>query len=398
MPILFHNAQIIDGKGDIISNGFVGIEGNLITELGTGPAPQKGSDWERIDLQGRTLMPGIIDCHVHLCLDGSADPFLSLPQTPDPLLALKAYQSAYLTLLAGVTTVRDMGAKNGVVTHLRNAINSGILTGPRILSSGQCICMTGGHGWSMGREADGPDDVRKAVREQLKTGVDNVKFMATGGVLTPGVDPGSSQLSYAEMKAGIEEAHNAGRITGAHAQGTGGIKNAINAGIDTIEHGVFLDDEAIQMMLNHKVVFVPTIAAPYHIILGLNQGIPASVAEKAKSVDGSHLKSAQKAFAAGVTIAMGTDAGTPFNMHGANAKELELLIGVGLSPMQAIVAATGIASRTLRLENKIGSIEKGKIADLLAVTGNPLTDITLLQDKTRLVVVMKEGVFVKKTL
>ena len=181
MPILFYNAQIINGKGDIISNGFVGIEGNLITELGTGPAPQKGPDWERIDLQGRTLMPGIIDCHVHLCLDGSADPFLSLPQIPDPLLALKAYQFAQLTLQAGVTTVRDMGAKNGVVTHLRNAINSGILTGPRILSSGQCICMTGGQGWSIGREADGPEGVHKAVREQLKTGVDNVKFMATGG-------------------------------------------------------------------------------------------------------------------------------------------------------------------------------------------------------------------------
>jgi imidazolonepropionase-like amidohydrolase len=291
-----------------------------------------------------------------------------------------------------------MGAKNGVVTHLRNAINSGILIGPRILSSGQCICMTGGHGWSIGCEADGPEGVRKAVREQLKTGVDNVKFMATGGVLTPGVDPGSSQLSYAEMKAGIEEAHNAGRITGAHAQGTGGIKNAINAGIDTIEHGVFLDDEAIQMMLDRKIVLVPTIAAPYHIIQGLNQGIPASVAEKTKNVDGSHLKSAKKAFTAGVTIAMGTDAGTPFNMHGANAKELELLTRVGLSPMQAIVAATGIASRTLRLESKTGSIEKGKIADLLVVTGNPLKDITLLQDKARLVVVMKEGMFVKKAL
>jgi len=398
MPFLFHNAQIINGKGDIFSNGYVGVEGNLITELGTGPIPQKGPNWERIDLQGRTLMPGIIDCHVHLCLDGSADPFLSLPQIPDPLLVLKAYQSAYLTLQAGVTTVRDMGAKNGVVTHLRNAVNSGILMGPRILSSGQCICMTGGHGWSMGCEADGPDGVRKAVREQLKTGVDNVKFMATGGVLTPGVDPGSSQLSYAEMKAGIEEAHNAGRITGAHAQGTGGIKNAINAGIDTIEHGVFLDDETIQMMLDRKIVLVPTIAAPYFIIQGCNKGIPASVSEKAKSVDGSHLNSAKKAFAAGVTIAMGTDAGTPFNLHGANAKELELLTEIGLSPMQAITAATGIASRTLGLDKKVGVIEKGKIADLLAVTGDPLKDITLLQDQARLAMVMKEGIFVKKVL
>jgi imidazolonepropionase-like amidohydrolase len=340
----------------------------------------------------------MIDCHVHLCLDGTVDPFFTLQQEPDPLLTLKSYQFAQLTLQAGITTVRDMGAKNGVITQLRNAVNSGIVTGPRILSSGQCICMTGGHGWLIGREADGPDGVRKAVREQLKTGVDNVKFMATGGILTPGVDPGSAQLTYEEMKAGIEEAHKAGRKTAAHAQGTSGIKNALNAGIDTIEHGIFLDNETIQMMLDRKVAFVPTIAAPFHIIRGLSKGISAAIAEKAKNVSGSHLNSAKKAFSAGVTMAMGTDAGTPFNLHGANAKELELLTEIGFSPMQALVAATGIAAKTLGLENKIGTIEKGKVADLLVVTGNPLNDIKLLQNKENLTIIMKDGIFVKKAI
>ena len=237
-----------------------------LSKVGKGSGPAKTNGHEVIDLEGRSIAPGIIDCHVHLCLDGSADPCDPCRMILSAVMTLKTARNAQLTLLAGVTTVRDMGAMNGVTLPIRNAVAEGIVPGPRILSSGRCICMTGGHGWPFGREADGEDEVRKAVREQIKAGVDVIKLMATGGVMTPGVDPGAAQFTYEELKAGVEEAHKAGRRTASHAQGNQGVKNALRAGIDSIEHGVFLDDEAIQLFLDRKTALIPTISAPFHIL------------------------------------------------------------------------------------------------------------------------------------
>lgn len=217
--------------------------------------------------------------------------------------------------------------------------------------------------------------------------------------MTKGVEPGSTQLTLEELMAGVEEAQKAGRRTASHAQGNEGIKNALWAGINSIEHGIFLDDEAIELMLERKTYLVPTLSAPYHILRGgIKGGVPPFAVEKTKSVMKSHLQSIKKAYKAQVPIAMGTDAGTPFNRHGENLKELGLLVKVGLSPKEAIVAATKTASEVLGLEKKIGTLEKGKLADLIVVDEDPLKDISLLQGKDKILAIMKEGQFCKYLL
>jgi imidazolonepropionase-like amidohydrolase len=350
----------------------------------------------RIDLEGRSLLPGIIDSHVHLCLDGSPDPVGALIREPDPIITLKAAEFARRTLLAGVTTIRDMGGKGGIDLGLRTAIRSGLIPGPRMLASGRLICMTGGHGWQFGREADSPDEVRKAAREQIRAGADIVKLMATGGVMTPDVEPGSEQLTEEELRAGIQEAHKAGRRTATHAMGTQGILNALRAGIDSIEHGVFLNEEAVSLMVKKNVPLIPTLSALYHIEKkGIASGIPAFAVEKTLRLKPFHLESVRMAREAGVQVATGTDAGTPFNMHGENSGELMRLVEVGHSPMEALQAATQIAAKVIGWENDLGTIEEGKLADLIVVEGNPLEDIGLLLKAEAISLVMQGGKIVK---
>ncbi len=399
MNVLFDNCRIIDGTGKEVPQGFVVVWGNRIDAVGDGRDASRPPADEVIDLGGRSLLPGIIDAHVHLALNGDADPTVSFMRDHDFTVAYKSVKNAQQDLLAGVTTVRDLGSHKDIGIHLRNAVNGGIVWGPRICSSGRLICMTGGHGWTMGHEVDGEAEVRKAVREQLKAGADVIKLMATGGVMTPGVEAGAPQFTYEELRAGVEEAHKGGRKVSSHVQGAVGISNALRAGVDTIEHGIFIDDETIAMFLKNHAYLVPTLAAPLNILKnGVESGIPAFVIEKTKKVAGAHYESAGLAYRAGVTIAMGTDSGTPFNLHGANMKELELLCGIGLSPMEAITAATMTAARVLGLDEQIGSVERGKLADLIVVDGNPLEDITVLQKGERIMAVMKDGIFYKKTI
>jgi len=396
MGMLLRKGRIIVGNGEVIEDGTVVIEGNTLSFVGPSQELKASRQDMVYDISGKTILPGLIDSHVHLCLDGGPDPMTSLSRDSIPTVALKAAYHARLTLEGGVTAVRDLGGRDHVDIAIRNAIESGLIPGPRMICSGRPICMTGGHGWEFGREADGIDGVRQAVREQLKAGIDVVKLMATGGIMTRGVDPGSAQFTLEELIAGVEEAKKAGRRTATHAQGTEGIKNALWAGIDSIEHGFSLDEEAIELMLERKTYFVPTLSAPYHIIkAGMKAGVPAFVVEKSKAVAKIHFQSVKKAYKAGVAIAVGTDAGTPFNRHGANLKELELLINMGFTPMDAIVAATKTASEVLGLERKIGTLEKGKLADLIVVDGDPLEDITLLQKKDKILAIMKEGQFFK---
>jgi imidazolonepropionase-like amidohydrolase len=399
MATIFRNGNVIIGNGEMVEKGAVAINDNIISFVGAAKKIRPSKNDTLFDIAGKTILPGLIDAHVHLCLDGSPDPMTSISKDSIPHLTLKTASHARRTLEAGVTTVRDMGGKDYVDIAVRDGIESGLLQGPRMICSGRVVCMTGGHGWQFGREANGTDEVREAVREQLKAGVDFIKLMATGGVMTKGVDPGATQFTLEELIAGVEEARKAGRRTATHAQGNEGIKNSLWAGINSIEHGVFLDEEAIELMLEMDAYLVPTLSAPYQIIRGgVKGGVPRFAVEKSKSVMKSHLQSVRRAYKSKIPIAMGTDAGTPFNCHGENLKEMELLVKAGLTPMEAIVATTQTASKVLGLEKKIGTIEKGKLADLIVVEGDPLRDIRILQNRNNIVVIMKDGQFFKELI
>jgi imidazolonepropionase-like amidohydrolase len=391
MTIAFVNGTVFVGDGSVLEHATVFVEDERIAKVTQGDVkvPRQA---RTIPLDGQTILPGFIDCHVHFCSDASPDPITALMREPPPIATLKAAGFARQTLIAGITSVRDMGGGHGIDLSIRDAIRSGLIVGPRMLVSGKLICMTGGQAWPMGREADGPFEVRKAAREQIKAGADIVKLMATGGVLTPGVQPGSEQYTEEELRAGIEEAHKSGKKSAAHAQGTQGILNALRAGIDSIEHGIYLNEETISLMVKRGVPLIPTLSAMLQIeSKGTEAGIPAFAVEKTLRVKPFHLKSVAMAREAGVQVALGTDAGTPFNLHGENLGELKHLVDLGYSPMEALQSGTRIAAQVLGLEKELGTIEKGKLADLVVVEGNPLDDIGILLKPERVRVVMRGG-------
>jgi len=396
MITAFINGTVFVGDGKVLEHATVIVEGDKIVKVGKGKTPvPRGA--EKISLDEGMLFPGFIDCHVHLCLDGSPDPMTTLLRDPVPTTTLKAGRLAYKTLMSGVTMVRDTGGKDTIDICLRDAIRSGLILGPRMLVSRQMVCMTGGHGWQFAREADGPDEVRKAAREQIRGGADLVKFMATGGVLTPGVEPGAAQLTEEELRAGIDEAHKAGRKTTTHAMGTEGILNALRAGIDCIEHGVYMNEEAISFMKKKGIPFIPTLSALFHIEnKGVEAGIPAYAVEKTKRVKPHHLNSIRMAREAGVMVAAGTDAGTPFNEHGQNVGEMIFLVDQGYSPADALRAGTSIAAKVLGVEKDFGTVQEGKVADLVVVKGNPLENMKALL--TSVAVVMQGGKVVRNDL
>ena len=393
---VLRNARLFDGSGAPPQDGVnVLIEGGRIAAVGRDAGGREGA--AVLDLDGKTLLPGLIDCHVHLAFAGDPDEVPRVPTMPTSVLAWQASEHARRTLEAGFTAVRDLGTRDNIAIHLRDVIEAGKMPGPRIRAVGSIVCMTGGHGWFIGREADGPDDVRKAVREQLRAGADAIKFTATGGVMTPRVDPRAASLTEEELRAGIEEAHKAFVRAAAHAQGTSGIKNAVRAGIDSIEHGIFLDDEVIEEMRTRGTFFVPTLVAPENISKhGLAAGIPAYAVEKSDRLRETHRDSFRKAVRGGVRIAMGTDAGTPFNRHGANAEEIALMVECGMPPADALVAATRSAAELLDLLDETGTIEPGKRADLVIVDGDPLADVRVLCRSEAIVGVMRGGVWTKR--
>lgn len=375
-------ARLIDGRGgSAVRDAGLLVEDRKVVKVGRVEEFELGKDVEVVDLGDKTVMPGMINCHVHIIMEPCADPSSVLCRESDAKAALRGVRNLKKHLRSGVTFFRDMGGSNGVDLDLRDFVNQGLVEGPNFLASGKVITMTGGHGWQMGRECDGVDEVRKAAREQLRAGADIIKIMATGGVMTPGVEPGSPQLTYEEIKIAVEEAHKAGKKTATHAQGTTGIKNAVLAGIDSVEHGIFLDDEVIEMMKERGTYLVPTLVAPYFIVVnGVEKGIPEYAVEKSKRVMESHFRSFKRAREAGVKIAMGTDAGTPFNLHDKTAYELKLMVEAGMTPMEAIQAATKNASELLGVEKSYGTLEEGKYADFIVLGEDPLENIeTLLE-------------------
>lgn len=382
---MLSGARIIDGTGaEPVRGRSVVVEKGVITAVVEDARAPRGNG---VDLAGHTLLPGLINCHVHLCFGAEADPVRPMREEPVALTAIKALLRARETALAGVTAVRDLGGREYVELAARRAIQEGLIDGPRIVAAGRPVCMTGGHGHWLAREADGPDDARKAVREQLKAGADVIKIIATGGVMTPGVEPGSPQLTLEEMRAAIEEARKAGRRTAAHAMAATGISDAIAAGITSIEHGVYLTEEIVAHMRRDGTFLVPTLNAPAAIATGgLAAGIPEYMVRKSEQVVPPHVASFQLAHRAGVRIAAGADSGTPLNFHGSLLPELTLMVKHGMTPLEAIRSATATAADCLGLGQALGRVAPGYAADLIAVAGDPAERIEALGD-LRLVLV-----------
>jgi imidazolonepropionase-like amidohydrolase len=349
-----------------------------------------------VDGRGGTLLPGLIDCHTHLCNDGAPSFFGQITGDSLPIATVRAIRNLALTLDVGETTVRECGASHGIALELARAVDEGLVTGPRIVAAGRPLTMTGGHCHFFGRKADGPDAMRRAARAELKEGAQFLKVMATGGIQTPGIMPGATALEEEELRVVAEEARKAGKRTTAHAIGTEGIKRALRAGIDSVEHAYYLDDEAIQLALERRAYLVPTMTGVRRLLDNAHRGgVPDWVVEQTREVAQRNQESFQQAVRAGVKVAAGTDAGTPFNPHGGVPFELKLMVECGLSPARALLAATRDAAENIGLLDRVGTLEAGKLADLLLVAGDPLHDIS---DLARVMLVVKDGVVQRDAL
>ncbi|MCK6565393.1 MAG: amidohydrolase family protein [Dehalococcoidia bacterium] len=408
MTIAIHCGQLIDGSGaGPIRNATIVIEGDTITAVNPGGEIPRGA--EVIDASGLTVMPGMIDCHVHL---------MSTPRSlqdrlliPHSLAVAEALTNARTTLEAGFTSVRDAG---GTPRGVKMAIDRGLFPGPRMRIAVAALSQTGGHGDSTMPSgvnvrvtdperplsvADGVEGVRRATREILRAGADQVKVMTSGGVMSPNDEPGATGFTPEEIAAIVYEAHAAGKTVMSHAQATGGIKNAVLGGIESIEHGIYLDDEVIGEMIRRGTFLVATLVAPAWVIRRAEAdpaAVPPYALRKSREVKDAHFASFQEAVRRGVRIAMGTDMGV--GPHGPNAEELALMVEAGMTPMQAIVAATGTAAECARLDTITGTLAPGKRADIIAVDGDPLLDIAVLQERARLALIMKDGQCHKNSL
>jgi imidazolonepropionase-like amidohydrolase len=395
MKTLLAGGRVFDPRSGQVSAADVVIEDGRIADVGSGLDGD-----ESVDVGGRTLLPGLFDCHTHVMIE-HIDMWKML-QRPFSLMFYEAEKNLEATLDIGITTVRDAG---GADLGVKTAVDRGLVRGPRMQISIRMLSQTGGHGdeWmasgahvpffmeypgSPSALVDGPEEMRKKVRELIRDGADVIKVAVSGGVLSPRDDPRHPHFRMEELEMMVSEAATAGRWVMAHAQSAEGIKNGIRAGIRSIDHGVYLDDEAISMMVERGTYLVPTLVAPQGVLDAADKGaqIPEESLRKAREVVDIHRDSFRKAVAAGVKVAMGTDSGvTP---HGENLRELSLMADGGMTPAQAITATTSVAAELMGLEDELGTIEPGKRADVVVVEGDPFDLKTLAQ---RVEVVYKDG-------
>jgi imidazolonepropionase-like amidohydrolase len=381
-------ARLIDGRGGApIAPAVVVIRGERIEAAGAGVAVPAGA--RVIDMGGATLLPGLIDLHTHLTSTGVHWEDELLKTTPGQA-ALHGAHNALVTLMAGFTTCRDMGPTWPFTDiDLRKAIDEGVVPGPRLMVAGNYVSATGGAGDArqfsiyvdvpiVRNLADGPDEIRKAVRTNLKAGADFIKILATGAVLSKGIQPGAQQYSEQELRTAVEEAARWGRWVAAHAHGGDGIKAAIRAGVHTIDHGSMLDEEAIALLKEHHAYYVPTLYTSESI--SANANVPDSEKERSREIKAAKDRGFQLAVKSGIPIGFATDAAVV--PHGQNARELAYRVRAGQAPMDAIVSATRIAAEIMGWSDRVGTIEPKKFADLIAVGGDPLRDITELERVT----------------
>jgi len=395
--------RIIDGTGgEPIQNGVVLIDGDKIEKVGDKKTIDIPSEAEVIDAGKGTVLPGLIDAHIHLMGARSLSPLIWISE-PEPLKIARTVRYCADLLDAGFTACRDVG---GYGVYLKRAIEEGSMRGPRISSANKVLTQTGGHGDTpsmplgyvrqyvfFSRMCDGADECRKAAREQFREGADLIKICTTGALMSEKDIPGASQFTMEEITAIVEEATRVGKIVAAHAQWSGGIKNALKAGVKTIEHGSYIDDEAIELFLKNDAMVVPTFAIFHQSVThGAEYGMPEYWIRKVKEAQVDRQESIRKAHKAGVKVALGTDyIGGPLLPFGENAVELELLVNVGFTPMEAIIAGTLISAEAMQMRDVIGSLEVGKLADVIIVDGDPLKDVTFLKHANNVKVVIKGG-------
>jgi imidazolonepropionase-like amidohydrolase len=369
---LFDGERAIANAAIVIAEGRIAWSGKRSALPKTPP----GERSRAAKAPGRFVLPGLINCHAHLTLDGEPS-FGDEVRQSDALATLKAFRNARAALRAGVTTMRDLSAKGPMVIDLGRAIERGTVEGPRIIAAGRGITSTGGHGFEVGRIADGADEVRKAVREQVHAGATVIKIFSTGGILGEGAPPDVSQFTLEETAAAVEEAHKAGLRITTHAHGAGGMRVAAEAGVDSIEHATLLDARTVRDLKERDIPIVPTLCA-VHFILENAATLPSIVVERTRTVSEKHREGVRMARKAGIRIAAGTDAGSPFNRHARYAVELRLLAECGLGEDEVLVAATSQAAAVVGREN-VGRIGPGCEADLVFVNGDPLKDLALLE-------------------
>jgi imidazolonepropionase-like amidohydrolase len=403
-PVVLKAARLFDGTSDQVTrDAVIVIQGNRIVSIGGAVPPNA----QVIDLGDSTLLPGFIDAHVHLTQEAGPsfylDFFNSVMRQPAEQ-ALLATTYARKTLEAGFTTVRNVGANDYVDVGLRNAINSGWVVGPRMFVSVHAISATGGHGDgtpvppARGYEQHGPlqgvcngtGECRAAVRYQIKYGADLIKFMPSGGVLSLADPVDAPELSQEEMNAIVEEAHHWGRKVAAHCHGDAAAKMAVQAGVDSIEHGSFIKPDTLAMMRDKGVYLVPTLLAGDWIMKTMIDKLPPAIATKARAAVAARSDMFRNALKGGVKIAFGTDSAV--SPHGANALEFALMTGLGMSPAAALRSATSSAAALLGVDDRLGTLASGKLADIIAVPGNPLDDI---HQTEHVIFVMKEGQVIK---
>jgi imidazolonepropionase-like amidohydrolase len=378
VAVAYRAARVFDGVSEqVIEDGAVVVEEGRIASVGR----ELPSGGEVVDLGDATLLPGLIDAHVHLVWSASAEPHEVVERESRALTVLRCAANIGLHLRAGVTTVRDVGATDGLSIDIARAVELGVISGPRVVAAGRAIAMTGGHGWFIGREADGAEAVRRAAREEMKAGATCIKLMASGGVYGHAEEPGSPQLTVEEMKAGVEEAHKATRRVAAHAYSAEAINNALDAGVDSIEHGSFIDRTTAERMREQGTYLVPTLSV-YQAMSekGPELGAPDYIQRKSAEVLEASREAFRLAREVGVPIAAGTDCGAPGHPHGTLPEELRLMVEADAVPSEALRYGTSAAADLLGLFEEVGTLEPGRKADLLAVGGDPLRDIGALRD------------------
>ena len=387
MATYFANVTLFDGRtvrgdaGVLVSNGTVAWVGPHSR------APHEAAGAVEVDGISKMLTPGLIDAHVHLCFDGSPDVVAEARELTEGRAAVKAVRNAIRSLRNGVTTVRDLGGPGRSMCDVARAIEDGVMVGPRVVASGQALTITGGHGDGLfARACDGPVALRPAVRDQMKAGARSIKVIATGGVVTPNIPVDFTAFTLEELQAAVDEAHSWGRPIAAHAHGAGGIENAVQAGVDSIEHGSQITAEVAKLMKEQGTFHVPTISALTEIA-GHPDEIPAYAVDKARQMVEFARAAFRRSVRTGVRIACGSDAGMPFTPHGTAPHEIVRMVEWGLSPVRALQAATSNAAALLRVPS-IGTVEEGKAADLVLYDGSPLDEIEVLLKPA---MVMKAG-------